>query len=72
VARFAELVFKDSPQVPNAIGDEYSRAMARQSDSWPIESVVQHDAQERSIDLKSAIVFDEAEFPELVHEKIDP
>jgi hypothetical protein len=33
--------------------------------------LVQHHAQERSVDLKSAVVLDEAQFPELVHEKID-
>jgi hypothetical protein len=31
---------------------------------------MQHHAQERRVDLKSAVVFDETEFPELVHEKI--
>lgn len=33
--------------------------------------LVQHHAQEGSIDLKSAVVLDEPQFPELVHEKID-
>jgi hypothetical protein len=32
---------------------------------------VQHNAQERSNDLKAAIVFDETKFPEFVHEEID-
>jgi len=45
--------------------------MVRQSDGWRIDSVVQHDTQERSIDLKAAVVLDETEFLELVHEKID-
>src|SRR4029077_16795858 len=31
-----------------------------------------HDAQKRSVDLKTAVIFDEAQFPELVHEEIDP
>jgi hypothetical protein len=33
--------------------------------------LVQHDAQKRSVDLKAAVVIDEAQFPELVHEEID-
>jgi len=33
---------------------------------------VQNHTQERSIDLKTAVVLDETQFPELVHEKIDP
>src|SRR4029077_17342175 len=37
-----------------------------------LESVVQHDTQERRCDLKAAVVLDETQFPELVHEKIDP
>jgi hypothetical protein len=36
------------------------------------QSLVQDNTQERSIDLKSAVVLDEAQFLELVHEKIDP
>jgi len=32
---------------------------------------VQDDTQERTVDLKAAIVFDEAHFLELVHEKIE-
>ena len=35
-------------------------------------SLVQHDAQEGSVDLKTAVIPDEAQFLELVHEKIDP
>jgi len=33
---------------------------------------VQHDAQERSIDLEAAVVLDETQSLELVHEEIDP
>jgi hypothetical protein len=33
--------------------------------------LVQHDAQKRSVDLKAAVVIDEAQFSELVHEEID-
>jgi hypothetical protein len=32
--------------------------------------VVQHDAQEGLVNLDAAVVIDEAEFPELVHEEI--
>src|SRR5258708_4690780 len=41
--------------------------------SWTqlFESVVQHDAQERSIDFNSAVVLDETQLPEFVHEQID-
>lgn len=35
------------------------------------ESVVKYDAQERSVDLDAAVVFDETHLPEFVHEKID-
>jgi hypothetical protein len=38
---------------------------------WRLESVVQRDTQERSVDLKTAVILDEAQFPELVHEKFD-
>jgi hypothetical protein len=31
---------------------------------------VQHDAQESSVDLKAAVVLDEAQFSEFVHEEI--
>jgi hypothetical protein len=33
---------------------------------------VQDDTQKRSIDVQAAVVFDETEFPEFVHEKIYP
>jgi hypothetical protein len=33
---------------------------------------VQDGGQERSVNLKTAVVFDETELPEFVHEKIDP
>jgi hypothetical protein len=32
---------------------------------------MQDDAEERFIDVKAAIVFNETQFPKLVHEKID-
>jgi hypothetical protein len=34
--------------------------------------VVQDDSQEGIVDLKRAIVTNEAQFPEFIHEKIDP
>jgi hypothetical protein len=33
--------------------------------------LVEYHAQERSVDLQAAVVFDEAQFPKLVHEEID-
>jgi hypothetical protein len=39
-------------------------------ESW--WSVVQDHTEEGIVDLKSAIVSNEAQFPEFVHEKIDP
>jgi hypothetical protein len=33
--------------------------------------LVQHDAQERSVDLKTAVVLNESELSEFVHKKID-
>ena len=37
--------------------------------SW--SSVVQDNTQERFVDVDLAVVLDEAQFPEFVHEKID-
>src|ERR1700720_2001628 len=34
--------------------------------------LVQDNTQQRSIDLKSAVVFDESELPEFVHEEVNP
>jgi hypothetical protein len=33
---------------------------------------MQDNAQERAVDLKAAVVLYEAQFPEFVHEEIDP
>ena len=45
-------------------------------DSWLpaplVVSVVQDDAQKDIVDVNFADVFDEAQFPEFVHEEIDP
>jgi hypothetical protein len=38
--------------------------------SWSL--VVQDNTQEGFVDVDLAVVFDEAQFPEFVHEKIDP
>src|SRR5436309_12002613 len=35
-------------------------------------SIVKHDAHERAVDLEAAVVFDEAELTELVHEEVHP
>jgi len=34
--------------------------------------LVQHHTQKRSIDLKTAVVLDETQLPEFVHEEVDP
>jgi hypothetical protein len=70
MAGFHEQVFKHtnfylSRESANV---SFGRAPLR---TWRLESVVQYDAQERSVDLKTAVVFDKTELPELVHEKID-
>jgi len=39
-------------------------------ESWCL--LVQDNAQEGIIDVDLAVVLDEAQFPEFVHEKIDP
>ena len=40
--------------------------------SLEVDSLVKDDTQERSVDLKIAVVLYETQFPELIHEKIDP
>ena len=37
----------------------------------PIYSIAEHDAQEGVVDLQAAVVVDEPELPELVHEEIE-
>jgi hypothetical protein len=37
-----------------------------------LASFVQDNTQEGSVDVQAAVVPDESEFPEFVHEKIDP
>jgi hypothetical protein len=69
MASFHELVFK-SPQIPTSTSNEQGDVVAKQSDTRRIESLVQHDAQERSIDLNPAVVLDESQLPEFVHEEI--
>jgi len=44
--------------------------LSDQLESWP--SVLQDNTQEGFVDLDLAIVLDEAQFPEFVHEKIGP
>ena len=36
-----------------------------------LKSVVKDDAQQGSVDLQAAVVLDEAEFPEFIHEEVD-
>jgi hypothetical protein len=38
--------------------------------SWRPASVVQYNTQKRRVDLKAAVVLDESQFPEFVHEEI--
>jgi hypothetical protein len=47
----------ESGCIPN-LGEEFA------------DLLVQNDSQQRLIDLNFAVVFDEAQFPEFVHEKI--
>src|SRR5487761_167125 len=42
--------------------------VARRETGWLF---VQDNREKRTVDVKTAIIFDEAQFPELVHEKID-
>jgi hypothetical protein len=69
MASFHELVFK-SPQIPTSTGNKQGHVVAKQSDTRRIESLLQHDAQERSIDLNPAVVLDKTQFSEFVHEEI--
>ncbi len=39
--------------------------------AWRLELLAQRDGQARSVDQKTAVVSDEAQFLELIHEKSD-
>jgi hypothetical protein len=45
---------------------EHGRALCQ------FRSFMQDDTQKRTVDLKAAIVMNETQFPEFIHEKIHP
>ena len=54
--------------------EQFNTAQERPSEQVSAKAglLVQHHTQERSIDLKSAVVLNETHLSEFVHEKIDP
>jgi len=59
-------------RVRRAITDGISAGIWMRSEPWRrfADLLVQNDSQQRLIDLDFAVVFDEAQFSEFVHEKI--
>jgi hypothetical protein len=48
----------------------YSRSFRQPGTPGARPLVVQNDAEESRVDLEATVVFDEPQFPELVHEKV--
>ena len=70
MASFRKLVFKYINSYLS--GKSTNVYFSPAAEARRLASLVQHDAQERTVDFNPSVVFDETQFPELVHEKIDP